>query len=165
MCRCGSESDVSEVSLSWFDQQQLARVYIFQYLIANTDWSMVTADGERVCCHNGTLIKTEGPMLYVPYDFDLAGLVNAPYARPHAELGITRVTERRYRGFCMDSEELRSAIIAIRENEQAIVAIINELPVITDSDKKKRIAYLGRVLAATHDEDKLIGYLEKRCKR
>ena len=161
----GEEAELAEVALSWFDQQQLANVYVFQYLIGNTDWSMVTAQDESECCHNGTLIETEGPMLYVPYDFDLSGLVNAPYARPHPELGISRVTERRYRGFCMDSDKLRAAILNVRDNETAIVEIINGLPVLSDGDKKKRITYLRRVLSATHDADKLLGYFESRCKR
>ena len=161
----GEEAEIAEVALGWFDQQQLANVYVFQYLIGNTDWSMVTAQNESDCCHNGTLIETEGPMLYVPYDFDLSGLVNAPYARPHPELGISRVTERRYRGFCMDRDRLRSAILNVRDNEAAILEIINGLPVLSDADKKKRIDYLGRVLSATHDVDKLLGYFENRCKR
>ena len=56
-------------------------------------------------------------MLYIPYDFDLSGLVNAPYARPPAELRMSRVTERRYRGFCTDRDVLRDAIRKVREQE------------------------------------------------
>ena len=159
------EAHLREVSLSWFDQDQLAIVYVFQYLIANTDWSLVTADDKRFCCHNGTLIGTEPRMLYIPYDFDLSGLVNAPYARPPAELRISRVTERRYRGFCTDGDALLNAIRKVHEQEQAIIDVIRNLPLLSDSDKQKRIDYLGRVLAAARDEEKLLREFEKRCKR
>ena len=161
----GEEADLAEVSLSWFDQDQLAIVYVFQYLIANTDWSLVSAEGENFCCHNGTLIKTDPAMFYIPYDFDLAGLVNAPYARPHPGMRISRVTERRYRGFCIGSDALRNAIVALHEQEQSVIDLIMSLPVLSDSDKNKRVKYLGRVLAAARDEDKLRKEFEKRCKR
>ena len=161
----GEESELPEVALGWFDQRQLADVFVFQYLIGNTDWSLVTAQGERVCCHNGTLIETDGPMLYVPYDFDLSGLVDAPYARPHPEIGISSVTVRRYRGFCVERDTLRGAIIKLRDNADAIVDVIRTLPVLTDRDKKRRIDYLLRVLADAHDTDKLLDRFESRCKR
>lgn len=164
--RLGSdEADLPEVALSWFDQDQLAVVYVFQYLIANTDWSLVAAEGERFCCHNGRLIGTKPGMFYVPYDFDLSGLVNAPYARPAAELRISRVTERRYRGFCTDSDALRNAIRKVNEQEQSIIDVIKDLPLLSDRDKQKRIDYLGRVLSAARDEDKMLQELESRCLR
>lgn len=160
----GEEAEYPGVSLSWFDQDQLAIVYVFQFLIANTDWSLVAAEGERFCCHNGTVIETDETMFYIPYDFDLSGLVNASYARPHPELRISSVTERRYRGFCMDSGVLRNAIRKVREQEQSIVEVIANLPLLSGSDKNRRIKYLGRVLQATHDEDKLLHDFENRCK-
>ena len=161
----GEEAALPDVSLSWFDQDQLAIVYVFQYLIANTDWSLVSSEGERFCCHNGTIIDTEPAMFYVPYDFDLSGLVNARYARPAAELRISRVTERRYRGFCIDSDVLRKAIRTLHEQQQSIIDVVANLPVLSDTDKKKRINYLGRVLAATQHEEKLQREFENRCIR
>jgi hypothetical protein len=37
----------------------------------------------------------------VPYDFDQAGIVDAPYARPAEQLQLRSVKERRYRGYCI----------------------------------------------------------------
>jgi hypothetical protein len=37
----------------------------------------------------------------VAYDFDHAGIVGAPYAKPAEELLMTSTRERRYRGYCM----------------------------------------------------------------
>ena len=75
----GQEPGLAEVSLSWLDAQHMALVYIFQYLVGNVDWSLVTPQAEKSCCHNGTLIRTEANLLYVPYDFDLSGFVDAPF--------------------------------------------------------------------------------------
>ncbi|MDN3690128.1 hypothetical protein [Cyclobacterium jeungdonense] len=68
----------------------------FQYMIANTDWSALTQ-------HNVSILqvppRTNVP---VPYDFDMSGLVNAPYAKVSELLPILSVRERLYRGFCRE---------------------------------------------------------------
>ena len=42
----GHPADVAGVSLQSLDEDQLAAVYIFQYMIGNTDWSLVRAEDE-----------------------------------------------------------------------------------------------------------------------
>ena len=68
----------------------------FEYLIANTDWSTTVQ-------HNTKVIQLP-PNKKVPlsYDFDMAGLVNAPYATINESLDIKSVKERLYRGYCRD---------------------------------------------------------------
>ena len=74
--------EVAAVYMSKLDEPQAALTFVFQYLIGNTDWSLVTADTEEHCCHNIDLFELGGHTLLVPYDFDLAGLVDASYAEP-----------------------------------------------------------------------------------
>lgn len=69
----------------------------FQYMIANTDWSAVGQHNTRIL---QVPLRTNIP---VPYDFDMAGLVNAPYAEVSDFLSISSVRERLYRGFCQDA--------------------------------------------------------------
>ena len=161
----GIESELPEIALSWLDQRQLALMYIFQYMVGNTDWSFVRSLDEDVCCHNGTLIETDSNTLYVPYDFDLTGLVNAQYARPAPDAGIDKVTQRRYRGYCMDTQILRDALATVLENETDIYAIIMNLPVLSDRDKKRRVGYLRDFFNIARNEDKLIRKFANRCKR
>jgi hypothetical protein len=69
---------------------------MFNYMIANTDWS-------PAYMHNVKVIRTEdGRYLTVPYDFDSSGIVNARYATvdPSLQEKIRRVTQRLFRGFC-----------------------------------------------------------------
>ena len=125
------EVDVTEVPLSALDQQDAARYALFQYMIGNTDWAMaVGPPGER-CCHNSRLVGDDGDareaLTPIPYDFDNAGLVNASYAVPNAQLGTRSVRQRVYRGLCRfnalvpaEAERLRN----LRRNlEQEIAAI------------------------------------------
>ena len=162
--RLGGETpDLTEVSLSWFDTQHMALVYVFQYLVGNVDWSLVTPEGEETCCHNGTLIRTEASLVYVPYDFDLSGFVDAPYAFPPPDLRLTRVTQRRYRGFCTDRVHLERALDTIVSERSQIIAMIRSLPVLSDRDKKRRVGYLEQFFRAAEKPDRLLRLFENRC--
>jgi len=58
---------------------------LFQFLIANNDYSVLAAREGDACCHNTEILasKDDADVRFpVPYDFDFSGLVNAPYAAP-----------------------------------------------------------------------------------
>ena len=156
-------SELPAVSLRQLDKEQAALVYVYQYLIANTDWSFVTAENDELCCHNIELVKLGDQHFPIPFDFDLAGLVNAAYARPDPSLGIKKVSRRLYRGFCTDSEILRSALRRITSREDEILGVITGLPITEQKLKEKRIAYLRGFFKKARDEDKMISMFEKRC--
>ena len=159
----GREAALAEVSLDWLDADHMALVYVFQYLIGNVDWSLVTAEGEDACCHNGTLVETDGRTLYVPYDFDLSGFVDAPYAFPPPDLRIDKVTQRRYRGFCTDRDRLGRALDSVVAKRQDIETLIGALPVLSDKDKRRRTGYLAQFFRAAANRERLLDRFERRC--
>lgn len=159
----GSLTEVPAVSLGQLDKKQAALVYVFQYLIANTDWSFVTAENDEYCCHNIKLIKIGSKLFPVPYDFDLSGIVNASYARPDPSLNISRVVMRRYIGFCTDTEILRGALNDITSREKEVMDIISSLPMLTDKEKRKKVSYLEGFFRKADDQDKMISLFERAC--
>ena len=90
----------------------------FQYMIANTDWS-VNAQ------HNTTVLEYGKKFEAVPYDFDMAGVVNANYAVVSESLPITNVKERLYRGFCRKEQLFQYVRTAYLKME---TEILNEIP-------------------------------------
>jgi hypothetical protein len=68
---------------------------VFEYLIGNTDWSIQYQQNIKLLAQDSMSVPTA-----VPYDFDHAGIVSAPYALPAAELKMKSVRQRRYRGYC-----------------------------------------------------------------
>ena len=76
---------------------------------------MIDAHADEDCCHNVKLLEREGGVhLPVPYDFDMAGIVDARYADPPAALArehrLRSVRERLYRGFCAEREQLDAVL-------------------------------------------------------
>ena len=159
----GERVSLPAISLKSLNDRQEALVYVFQYLIGNTDWSMVTAENDQSCCHNGKLIKKDQQLLYVPYDFDLSGLVNAKYARPDASFSINRVTQRLYRGFCLKPEVLKEGLQTVVSHQDDFRAIISGLPGLSEKDIKKVQRFLDRFFSEASDEDKMLKSFEKRC--
>lgn len=160
----GSPVEKPGLSLKHLNPEYSALVYVFQYLIGNTDWSLAAARGEEFCCHNVTLVEIDSRLNPVPYDFDMSGLVNARYALPDADLRrISKVTQRLYRGYCTDQAILRETLLLIRQNRENIIQIINELPLLTDKQKKQKIDFLEKTFGEAEKEDKLIKMFEQRC--
>ncbi|MDQ6762510.1 MAG: hypothetical protein M3015_07770 [Bacteroidota bacterium] len=75
------------------------KMAVFQYMIGNTDWSVPYLQNIKLLSLN----PKEFPYA-VPYDFDHAGIVNAPYAGAAPELEISSILERVYRGYCNNDQ-------------------------------------------------------------
>lgn len=84
------------------------RMAVFEYMTGNTDWSVQYQQNIRLVAKDSLAIPAT-----VPYDFDHAGLVNAPYAKPAEELEMRSVMERRYRGYCIADMKTYEPMIAL----------------------------------------------------
>ncbi len=79
------------------DTTSFLNMAVFQYLIGNTDWSVEYLQNIKLIQHD-----SNARPITVPYDFDHAGIVKAPYALPAEELQMRSTLERRYRGYCIN---------------------------------------------------------------
>src|SRR5258705_11100554 len=90
-------------------RDQMTIVTLFEYLIANTDWSVPSY-------HNIKLIAPKDDKSIRPYavayDFDICGFVDPPYATIDEQLQehISSVRERLNRDFPRSLEELKLAV-------------------------------------------------------
>ena len=159
----GQTANVTGVSLRSLDNDQAALVYVFQYLIGNTDWSMVKTEDDDACCHNGDILDIGSKHFYVPYDFDLAGLVNAKYAYPEPSLRIRKVTQRLYRGFCTERAALQKALGVVNSRKSEILNLLNEIPGLSEDDAATGVAYLKQFFTRANNEEKLLQSFERRC--
>jgi len=148
---------------SSLDRTQLASVFVFQYLIGNTDWSLVTARKEEFCCHNGELLERDGHLFYVPYDFDFSGLVNARYAKPRPDLGIKTVKSRVYRGYCLEGLDLEAAILDVLDKEAEILGLLAQLPGGEKGVSSDRVRYVERFFEEARDVEGLARKFERSC--
>ncbi|MEP6594576.1 MAG: hypothetical protein ABJA71_01470 [Ginsengibacter sp.] len=100
--------DQTKVTMTNTDKSEFKKMAVFQFMIGNTDWSVPFLQ-------NIKLIKTDTtkPAFTIPYDFDHAGIVDAPYALPAEELEMSTVQERRYRGYCEADKTAFAEVFAL----------------------------------------------------
>lgn len=137
--------DQPYASYSELDSTQFDLMSVFEYLIGNTDWSVIMG-------HNVRLLQVQGrDVLYpVAYDFDFSGLVDAPYATPDPRIPIKSVRERLYRGMCRSPDQLTPTLGRVMAAKDSITQVFATLP---DLDPKR----LKDVLSYLDDGFKAIG--------
>ncbi len=159
------KSDRLKVKPSELAPNETALASLFQYVVANTDFSFtVGADKEDDCCHNAKLLSNdEGYYVPISYDFDASGIIRTSYAVPNKTLGIQSVTQRLYRGFCRHKAETRSARSQILANEPQLISLLESDPVLRERKAKNMVKYLRESLDILRDEDRFEKYVIKQC--
>ncbi len=158
-----SEMDLAATRPSALKPDHLNIVSLFQYLIGNTDFSPVQGSKDT-CCHNHVLIGREDELLYsVPYDFDHAGLVDAPYAGPNPRFRLKNVRQRLYRGRCANNAHLAATIARFKERRGAILALVDEPPGLTDRVRATMRKYIESFYNTIESPQLVQRNLVKKC--
>ena len=131
--------DVTGVVYKRLDQAQVALMTVFQYMIGNPDWSLVTGDGEDECCHNVRLFDAGDSWLTIPYDFDLSGLANARY---RSSANVVQSRRRVYLGLCEAArEDVARAVRHVVERKDALMRIAGEIPSVNEKARSRRVKW------------------------
>jgi hypothetical protein len=127
------------------------RMAVFEYLIANTDWSVEYLQNVKLLAKDSV-----GIAFTVPYDFDHAGLVSAPYAKPAEELQMSSVRERRYRGYCLtDMTRLDPIFKEFNAIKDQINSLYESASYLDAGSKKTALKFIDDFYAVIKDPQKL----------
>ncbi len=121
------------------NRDMMTMVAVFEYMISNGDWSVPNNHNTKLIYEKN--IPAALPYV-VPYDFDHSGFVNAGYALPNELLGTETVTERVYRGFPREMEELESVFAEFRQKKEKIYALIMNFAPLKERTRKDAVDYL-----------------------
>ena len=155
----------ARIAVSSLAPADAARFGVFQYLISNLDWAMQAGPAGDTCCHNSRLIVPAGAamMTTVPYDFDYSGFVDAPYAVPPEGIKVSSVKVRRYRGFCRHNAEALKAAAEIRAQRPAMLAVLSQIPQLSEGARRKATAFLDRSFEDIASDEAVTANLLKTC--
>lgn len=150
-----------------FDAPALSRFILFQYLIGNTDWAVLSGPKDDACCHNVRVTAADASpgVIAVPYDLDSSGLVDASYAVPHQSLPIGNVTERLFRGFCVHNHALAAARAEFLGHRQAILALVRSEPRLSESRRSKALGYVEAFYATLESEPRFAREVNASCRK
>lgn len=139
-------------------REDMMRMANFQYMVANSDYSVAGRHNVKLLGlgHFGKEGYTP-----VPYDFDYSGFVDAHYAVPGENLGISTVRDRYYLGPCGEPEDYRAAIDELMDRKQEILDLVREFAYLTEGEKKKALRYLESYFSNAAQA----GFLEREYSR
>ncbi len=148
------------------NQEVIDRIAIFNYMIANWDWSV---PGQ----HNISILKSKdfsntGPVLALPFDFDLCGVVNAEYSIPADATGLKSARDRKFDGICRDKNIWKDELQEFLSHRDKIYAVINDFQYLNARAKKDIISFLDQFFIQLEKErniESLIYSFQNNCKK
>ena len=154
----GMLMEVNRVHPSSFGDEEAARLSVFQYMVGNTDWSMVQF-------HNAEILQnSERVYVPVPYDFDWSGFVLARYARPDERLGIRNVRQRIYRSFCRPNFDFSPVYAQFREIRPDLEALYTGQVGFEEDNRRDAVEYIDDFYEDIESEDSARSRLQRDCR-
>ncbi len=150
-----------------FDALALSRLMLFQYLIGNTDFAVLSGPRDDECCHNSRVVgsgEAQG-RIAVPYDFDAAGMVAASYAAPHESLPIKTVKQRLYRGFCQHNHTLAAAREEFLGRRKSIFELIQNEPRLSAKRQREMTRYFEEFYTTLNSEHAFAREISGKCRK
>ena len=124
------------------------KMAVFQYLIGNTDWSVQYQQNIKLITPDSGLTT-----IAVPYDFDHAGLVNAPYAKPAEELRMSSIRQRRYRGYCVqDLSKFNDVLAEYRRQKDEVLKLFTSCTLLDQKFLKSNSQWLEEFYNTINDD-------------
>ncbi len=146
------------------DGRQANLVSVYEYLIGNTDFSLILGPEHSSCCHNAVLFSNgAAPYTPIPYDFDFSGFVDAPYATANPRFKLRSVKNRLYRGRCRNNELLEDTFAYYVEKEPDIRMLVADLEDLNKGNRKQVGKYLDGFYKDIADPKKKERNFIKKC--
>jgi len=145
--RLGGEIMEEEVSVqsSAVNQDQLFLVNMFQFMIGNLDWGINPQK-------NISLLQVkEGKGIYpIPYDFDFAACVQAPYT------GLEKGFERRYfKEICRTPKEYDELFDFLKGKRTDLEPLFMEFNLVSKTGREEAMQYLNEFYEIIEDDQKV----------
>lgn len=139
-----------KIAASHFDRESFVKMQFFQYMIANTDWSLENK-------HNLEIVNLNSPpkILALPYDFDYSGFVGQSYAVPHPSLPIKDVHERYFFSYKVSDEEFEKAVEFYRSVEEDVYRLCENAVYMSEKINKANKNYLRSFFKMLENPDRL----------
>lgn len=141
------EVETGDFPPTQLNQEDTARVAVFQYMVGNLDWAVQAGPPGKDCCHNtrpiGATETATTNLTPLPYDFDQTGLVSAPYATPPSQIRVSSVRSRVFRGFCSHNDQTRTAAAEFLAARPRLEAVLASIPDMADRSRSRALSYLN----------------------
>ncbi|MCK5441392.1 MAG: hypothetical protein KAJ23_05845, partial [Maribacter sp.] len=132
-------------------KEDFLKMAVFEYMIGNTDWSVQYQQNIKLIMTDSTSLP-----IAIPYDFDHAGIVRAPYANPAPELQLSSTLHRRYRGYCIPEINQFTAVFeTFNRLKDDFYALYDGNALLSSSYQSQTLKFLDRFYETINDPKKV----------
>lgn len=154
----GKEVDVEKVKPGEVDQEQLSLVSVFQFMIANLDWSVTGL-------HNLKLVQREGALYPVPYDFDFAGIVGALYGSGEPAPDMPQAPVNRiYQGYCLPRSSFESVLDRFRARREEMFDEVGQFNLLTQNARTEMAGLIRSFFRIIDSPGQVETYFIRNCR-
>jgi hypothetical protein len=139
------------------DQEQLALVHLFNYMIANKDFDIQVRQNVKI------VDQRKGKPLVIPYDFDWSGMVNAPYTKLSDNEGPVYEERQRFKSLCLSEAEYQSLVDRFLGIEDQVIALYEHAPHFTEEQKTEIIDYFKTFFKQIKNPKTISKVFRKSC--
>ncbi|MDH3613979.1 MAG: hypothetical protein OES10_11930 [Gammaproteobacteria bacterium] len=137
---------------------------VFQYLIGNTDFSPIATAPDEDCCHNQALFASKDGLHYtIPFDFDQTGLVNAPHSEPNPRFSLRTVSERLYRGRCVNNDQLAATMQLFQAHQSDIESLVDEQQELSSTTRRYILRFIEEFYDTINNPKRADREIATRC--
>ena len=142
-------------------KEDFLKMAVFEYMIGNTDWSVQFLQNIKLIASDSTSLP-----IAIPYDFDHAGIVRAPYAKPAPELQLSSTLKRRYRGYCLPEMNQYTAVFdTFNQLKDDFYALYDGNPLLSSSYQNQTLKFLDKFYETINDPKKIRKAFSYPCNR
>lgn len=139
----GEECECMNFNTELMNRDQLSLVHVFQYMIGNADYNLMMLRNLKL------ITPTDGSAaIVVPYDFDFAGLVDAPYAVPNPDYKLKNVKERVFLGNCSNRAQIAQTLEIFRQKKQQLLDKVQNFKLLNKAARTEMTDYLESFFTA-----------------
>ena len=137
---------------------------MFQYFAGNTDFSFFAGDGVDECCHNAKVFAVGDAadgLTPIPYDFDMSGLIYAPYAEPDPNFELRSVRQRLYRGIGVEHKILEDTMRLYLRKKKAVYALWEGSGLLEGLQRKRVMDFIDYFYETFENQDRVHNRITK----
>lgn len=131
-------------------KEDFLKMAVFAYMIGNTDWSVQFQQNIKLITVDSTSLPS-----VIPYDFDHAGIVRAPYAKPAPALQLHSTLQRVYRGYCVtEMDQFNEVFATFNQLKADFYALYEGNPLLKRSYQNQTLKFLDQFYETINNPEK-----------
>ncbi|MDZ7740776.1 MAG: hypothetical protein U5Q03_03245 [Bacteroidota bacterium] len=149
--------ECDHLSMDQLNMDYYNLVSVFQFLIGNTDWSVMIPK-------NITPMAGEDSLnIYIaPYDFDLSFLVRPSYIEKNPGLNPDKSTAK-IKAYCQSLDDFQAVIRVVTGKKAAILKSVRKFELLGNRQKKHMLKFLEGRFKILEDPRRLPEFFEEHC--